>query len=49
LPVQRYEIAHFKTVRVHIDYHIEVKSHRYSVPHGPVGQALEARMTTGDR
>ncbi len=47
LPAQRYEIAHFKTVRVHIDYHIEVEGHRYSVPHALVGQALEARITTG--
>ena len=46
LPVQRYEIATFKTVRVHIDYHVEVESHRYSVPHPLVGQALEARITT---
>jgi transposase len=47
LPVQRYEIACFKTVRVHIDYHVEVEGHRYSVPHALVGQALEARITTG--
>ena len=45
LPAQRYEIAHFKTVRVHIDYHVEVDGHRYSVPHALVGQALEARIT----
>lgn len=47
LPAQRYEMADFKTVRVHIDYHIEVEGHRYSVPHALVGQALEARITTG--
>jgi transposase len=47
LPLQRYELASFKTVRVHIDYHIEVDGHRYSVPHSLVGQVLEARMTTG--
>jgi len=45
LPMQRYEIAHFKTVTVHIDYHIEVDKHRYSVPHAWVGQVLEARIT----
>ena len=45
LPLQRYEMAHFKTVRVHIDYHIEVDRHRYSVPHSLVGQVLEARIT----
>ena len=47
LPAQRYEIAHFKTVRVHVDYHVEVEGHRYSVPHALVGQVLEARITTG--
>ena len=45
LPAQRYEIAHFKTVTVHIDYHVEVDKHRYSVPHALVGQVLEARIT----
>jgi transposase len=45
LPVQRYEIAHFKKVTVHIDYHVEVDKHRYSVPHALVGQVLEARVT----
>ena len=46
LPLQRYEIAHFKTVKAHIDYHVEVERHRYSVPHALVGQVLEARITT---
>ena len=46
LPVQRYEMAHFKTVKTHIDYHVEVERHRYSVPHALVGQVLEARITT---
>jgi transposase len=45
LPLQNYEIAHFKTVKVHIDYHVEIDNHRYSVPHALVGQALEARIT----
>ncbi|MGI9376187.1 IS21 family transposase [Eoetvoesiella caeni] len=45
LPLQRYEMAHFKTVRVHIDYHVELERHRYSVPHALVGQVLEARIT----
>lgn len=46
LPAQRYEIATFKTVRVHIDYHVEVDKHRYSVPHALVGQEMEARITS---
>lgn len=45
LPLLRYELASFKTVKVHIDYHIEVDRHRYSVPHALVGQVLEARIT----
>jgi transposase len=45
LPPQRYELARFKTVKAHIDYHIEVDGHRYSVPHALVGQTLEARLT----
>ena len=45
LPPQRYELARFKTVKVHIDYHIEVDGHRYSVPHPLVGQTLQARLT----
>lgn len=47
LPLQPYELARFKTVKVHIDYHIEVDAHRYSVPHALVGQTLEARVTRG--
>ena len=46
LPLQRYEMAHFKTIKVHIDYHVELERHRYSVPHSLVGQVLEARITT---
>ena len=43
LPLQPYEFAVFKSVKVHIDYHVEVEGHRYSVPHALVGQTLEAR------
>ena len=39
-------MAHFKTVKVHIDYHVEVERQRYSVPQALVGQVLEARITT---
>lgn len=45
LPAQRYELATFKTVKAHIDYHVEIDQHRYSVPHALVGQSLEARVT----
>ncbi|MFA5496495.1 MAG: IS21 family transposase [Porticoccaceae bacterium] len=46
LPANRYEYARFKSVRVHVDYHVEVDSHRYSVPHALVGSTLDARLTT---
>ncbi|MDB5842675.1 MAG: integrase core domain protein [Herminiimonas sp.] len=47
LPMQRYELASFKSVRVNVDYHIDIEGHRYSVPNALVGQVLEARMTAG--
>lgn len=46
LPGQRYEYARFKTVRVHVDYHVEIERHRYSVPHALVGVSLDARITS---
>ena len=45
LPGARYELARFKTVKAHIDYHVEIEGHRYSVPHALVGQELSARLT----
>jgi transposase len=45
LPLQSYEMAHFKTVKVDINYHVEVERHYYSVPNALVGQVLEARVT----
>lgn len=47
LPATAYEMATFKTVRVHVDYHVEIARHRYSVPHALVGQTLDARLTAG--
>ena len=32
-------------MKVHIDYHVEVEGHRYSVSHSLVGMELEARIT----
>ncbi len=45
LPMQHYEMARFKTVKVNIDYHVEIEAHRYSMPHALVGQELDARIT----
>jgi hypothetical protein len=33
--------------KVHVDYHVDVDGHRYSVLHALVGQSLEARLTRG--
>lgn len=45
LAPQRWQWVGFKTVKAHIDYHVEVDLHRYSVPHSLVGLELEARIT----
>lgn len=45
LPPEPWSWASFKTVRVHIDYHVEIDRHRYSVPHALVGATLEARVS----
>ena len=45
LPAERYVLAEWKTVRVNIDYHVEVDRHYYSVPYQLVGEKLETRST----
>ena len=45
LPTQPWEWAVFKTVRVHVDSHVEFEGHRYSAPNALVGQELELRVT----
>ncbi len=45
LPASPWRWARWKTVTVHIDYHVEVEGHRYSVPHALVGMKLSARIT----
>jgi transposase len=46
LPVERYVMAEWKTVRVNIDYHVEVDRHYYSVPHQLAREQLETRSTS---
>lgn len=41
LPPQPYSFRSRRTAKVHIDYHIEVACHRYSVPHHLVGESVE--------
>lgn len=46
LPATRYELAQWKEAKVHIDYHVELKGHYYSVPYRLVGQQVWLRYTT---
>jgi transposase len=45
LPVQRYEFARWKKVRVHIDYHVSFEKHYYSVPYTLIGKEVDMRVT----
>ena len=45
LPSSPYVFAEWKTVRVHIDYHVEIDGHYYSVPHALVRRQLDVRLT----
>lgn len=45
LPMQTWELAAYKTVKAHIDSHVEFDGHYYSVPHALVAQVLEVRAT----
>lgn len=45
LPAEHYEFALWKKVKAHIDYHVEVEKHYYSVPHQLVQKKLDARYT----
>jgi transposase len=45
LPSAGYQYADWKKVRVHIDYHVQVEGHCYSVAYQLVKQELDARIT----
>lgn len=45
LPSEAYVFAQWKTARVHIDYHVEVENHYYSVPYALLHRQVEARYT----
>ncbi len=45
LPATPYTYAEWKKVRVHIDYHVEIEGHYYSVPYQLVKKQLDARIT----
>ena len=42
-----YEFAEWKKVRVHIDHHVEVDRHYYSVPYRLIKEQMDARATSG--
>lgn len=46
LPGSPYEIAYWKKATVHIDYHVEVEGHYYSVPYSLVKKQIEIRYTS---
>lgn len=46
LPPARYYYAQWKKARVHLDYHVEVDGHYYSVPHAYLRQEVEVRATS---
>jgi transposase len=45
LPARAYEFALFLNARVHVDYHIEVDGHYYSVPYQLIKQVLPIRLS----
>lgn len=45
LPSEAYRYAEWKKVRVHIDYHVEIEGHYYSVPYQLTRLQLDARLT----
>jgi transposase len=45
LPEERFTYAEWKKGRVHIDYHVEVEGHYYSVPYQLVSQQLDVRVS----
>ena len=45
LPEKRYEYAEWKRPVAHIDYHVEIEKHYYSVPYTYIQKKLDARIT----
>ncbi len=45
LPPAPYTFGEWKQATVHIDYHVEVAKHRYSVPYTLVHKKVDARLT----
>jgi transposase len=45
LPKEAYVLASWKKATVHIDYHVQLEGHYYSVPYQYVGEPIELRHT----
>lgn len=45
LPTHPYEFTQFKKARVHIDYHVELDMHYYSIPYQLIGKEIGLRFT----
>lgn len=45
LPATRFVFGEWKHAKVHLDYHVDVDHHYYSVPHTLVHEQVEARAT----
>lgn len=45
LPAHPYEYMHYKKARVHIDYHIELEQHYYSIPYQWIGKEIDLRFS----
>ena len=45
LPAERFEIGHWRNLKVELDYHVLADGHFYSVPHQLVGQQVDIRTT----
>lgn len=46
LPRHSYQFMYYKKARVHIDYHVELDQHYYSVPYQFTGKEIELRFTS---
>jgi transposase len=44
LPRRRYEYGDWKKAKVHLDYHVDVERHYYSVPYTLIGKTVEVRV-----
>lgn len=44
LPASRYQYAQWKKAKVHVDYHVSIEDHCYSVPYKYIGKTIDIRL-----